>query len=774
MASNGKKQEKQSYFVEESQTQTTLGTSFKSRLGNWHGWLNIILLLVVLGIAVLSIEQARWITPQPSLTLVLILAMLTTWLLVRSRLPNAAINILALVLGVVVTVWQVYNLAPPPETSSSINQLIIALQSLWQATSTAMPSKETIYFAVFITLLTWVIGYVSMWFMLRRQNAWVAVSLGAVVILVNLSNLPEKHYIFFGFYFIAAMLLIAQTRLVKQYNLLQKHGASFPKRGLLYFMASLLCLGILAVSLPWIIPDIRVPQLETMLATKMLWKHDIEGSQLNFFSAVPAKQPSSISSTRRDLLFGEGWHQGNQVHFVVSSKRPSYWRVHVYDTYTSQGWTNCPTSKYMLEQEVPWGEAETLSDRSTITYMVTTNLKTDVILTAGGFISSDTPVLVHVSGEDVIAVTTPRLLRPEEHYTATSSISSEKPINLSGAGEGYPHFIRDNYLQLPPEFPERIRELSESITKEAKSPNDKVLAIHNYLSQIPYEEEVQAPPQGIDGVEHFLFTQKSGFCLYFASAMATMLRSVDVPSRLVVGYLPGDPGDDTGKYVLRDKHYHAWPQAYFPGHGWVDLEATPSTDIEVNIETPWVSSDIIEEWQEWDTSLAWETLGTWEEPGEIIIDEASKNTYTMRPRSIFANVMRWTLLSILGGIVLSILSLSPILALRSAFYRWLWFVDGADCASVVYAKMCALASLVKLGPKPQQTPLEYANELTSKFPLQAEALDNITQAYVNSRYGHRGELGLFEEAKIFKARCDVFDILLKRLGLIKKLFHRRR
>jgi transglutaminase-like putative cysteine protease len=763
VASNGKKQDKQSYFAEESQTQTILGTSFKSRLANWHGWLNIILLLVVLEIAVLSIEQARWITPQPSLTLVLILAMLITWLLVRSRLPSAATNILALVLGIVVTVWQVYNLAPPPETAS-----------WWRITSMAAPSEETIYFAVFITFLIWVIGYVSTWFMLRRKNAWVAVSLGAVVILVNLSNLPEKNYIFFGGYFIAAMLLIAQTRLVRKHNLLQKHGASYAKRGLLYFMASLLCLGILAVSLSWIIPDIRVPQLETMLATKMLWKHDIEESRLNFFSAVPTKQPSSTSSTRRDLLFGEYWHQGNQVHFVVSSQHPSYWRLHVYDTYNSQGWTNYPTSKYMLEQEVPWGKAETLSDRSTITYMVTTNLKTDVILTAGGFISSDTPVLVHVSGGDVIAVTSLRLLRPEERYTATSSTSPAKPIDLSGAGEEYPHFIRDNYLQLPPEFPERIRELSENITKEAKSPNDKVLAIHNYLSQIPYEEEVQAPPQGVDGVEHFLFTQKSGFCLYFASAMAVMLRAVDVPSRLVVGYLPGEPSDDIGKYTLRDKHYHAWPQAYFPGHGWVDLEATPSTDIEVNIETPWVAGHILEDWEEWDAGSAWETLEAWGEPGEARIDVTSKNTYSIGQRSPVANVITWALLIIFGGIVLSLLLISPILALRSAFYRWLWCVDGSDSASVVYAKMCALSSIAKLGPKPQQTPLEYASKLTSEFPLKAEDIDNIIQTYVQSRYGRKGKLGLLKEGALFKSRCTVFLVILKRLGLFQKLSRRRR
>jgi len=364
-------------------------TRLKSLLGNWHGWLTMVLVFLVLEIAILSIEQARWITPQPSLTLVLFLAMLATLLISRSRLPNAAIHVLVLVLGIIVTLWQAYTLISPLETTSRFDELIIAFQSLWQTTGTAMASDETIFFAIFLTFLTWVMGYISTWFILQKRNALVAVSLGATAILVNLSNLPDRYYFFFGCYFLAAILLIAQNRIAKRYSSL-KRGTSYSKRGLIYLTAPLLLLVILAVSIAWVTPEIHVPQLETTIATKILWKHDIEESRLNLFGAVPAKQALSTSSTRRDLPFGKKWHQGNQVHFVVSPEHPSYWRVHVYDTYTSQGWINSPSSRYTLEQDVPWGEVRPPSDQGTITYKVTTNLKTDMLLTAGGFIYSNT------------------------------------------------------------------------------------------------------------------------------------------------------------------------------------------------------------------------------------------------------------------------------------------------------------------------------------------------------------------------------------------------
>lgn len=731
---------------EAAQAQSVPGTGFRSRLGNWQEWLNIGLLFLVLEVAVLSIEQARWMTPQPSLTLVLILAVLTTWLLDISRIPGIVTHPLTLVVGGLVT--------------------------MWQATSTAMTGTGTFYFAIFLTALTWVMGYSSTWFILRKRNAWVAVFLGAVAILVNLSNLPGRYYIFFGFYFLAAMLLIAQTRIAKQRSLLER-GTGYLKRSFLYLTAPLLCLVILAVSISWVTPEVRVPQLETMIATKMLWKHDIEESRFNFFADIPAKQPMNTSSTRRYLLFRGDWHQGNQVHFVVSSRVPSYWQANIYDVYTSWGWTNGETERYMLEKGAKWRDPGVTSDSNKITYTVTTNLKTDVLLTAGRFLSSDTTVLLRESGGDVFAVTTPRLLRPNERYTVTSIISSAPPDNLSEAGTDYPKYIKDAYLQLPPDFPERIRQLSKSITKEAKTPYDKVFAIDEYLSQIPYEEESGAPPQGVDGVEYFLFTQKSGYCLHFASAMAVMLRSVGVPSRLVVGYLPGDKNDATGTYTLRDKHYHTWPQAYFPGYGWVDLEATPSPDSEVAVETPWVADQISEGWGQPAPWLEWQMLAAWPGMEYTGMDAAGKKTDVWNRRWPFADVIGKTLLYILGGAILIILLISPILALRSKFHRWLWRVIRSESASMIYARMCVLASMVKLAPRPQQTPLEYTAELTAEFPLQAEALDNIAQAYVENRFGGRGRLGLFEEAKLLKARRSVFDMLLTRLGFLERLFYKR-
>jgi transglutaminase-like putative cysteine protease len=715
-----------------------------SRLGNRQTWISIILLFLVLEIPTLSIERARWITPQPSLTLVLVFSMITAWLLIRSRLPGIVMHLVSLVVGIGVTAWQTYSLS----------------------------ASETIGFAIFISFLVWATGYFSTWFILRRNNPWVGACLGTVVILANLSNLPETHYIYFGLFFIAAIFLIIWTHAVKQRKA-SGQRTGFSKRSLFYMTTVLLCVIVVAVAFARIVPDIRIPQIQTFIATKMLWTQDLEDSFLNLFYKVPSKQPLSTSNTRQDLGFGSAWKQKEDVDFVVVSPQPSYWRVKVYDTYSSEGWSNRLVSEDLLEKDVPWEDVDATADGETITYKVTTNIKTDALLTAGSYVSSDTNTLVSVSDGDVISVTTPRVLSPGEHYTVTSRISSPSPEELSLVGSDYPSSVSIQYVRLPSNFPDEIRELSKEITSDAEAPYQKLAAIDNYLSQFPYKEEIEPPPAGVDGVAHFLYNQKSGFCLYFASAMVVMLRSVDVPARLAVGYIPGEYGDNEGEYILRSKYYHAWPQVYFTGYGWVDIEATPSSGAggsSGTVSSPFISTVTNPDNPPPNTSLTWQTPEYWYQLYGFPTEQPVVESPTISDRSSFFIGLSRALpvLLIIGAILILIIVVR--LVFRSVFYRWLWRVDRDHLASRVYSRMCQLTSMAGLEPRPQQTPQEFSNELALAFPDQAAALDDIVRFYTENQFSPRkGRLGLFDEVTVLKARHSVYQNLLQRLGLLKKL-----
>jgi hypothetical protein len=402
---------------------------------------------------------------------------------------------------------------------------------------------------------------------------------------------------------------------------------------------------------------------------------------------------------------------------------------------------------------------------------------TDVLLTSGSFISTNKPVSVQVSSGDIIGVLSAHVLSAGESYSVTAAIAMATPTELDQAGENYPPSILDNYLQLPADFPESVRQLSANITDNATTPYEKVLKINDYLAGIPYDTDIEAPPEGTDGVEYFLFTQKSGFCVHFASAMAVMLRSVGVPTRLAIGYLPGEPGEERGEYILRDKFYHAWPQVYFPEYGWVDIEATPSSSevagSPVTLTEPLVSSDTIRGQPQWGV-WSWEMYGlfaTSDGGGESAIATHLPSPWR---KWAFAAQIGQALLIIICIVILAALVLVLWFFMRSSFYRWAWQVDRSELASATYKKLCRLGAIIKLSPRPQQTPLEYATVLAAEFPEQADELQEITRAYLERKFGRReGKLDLYNEARLLKARRSVFKKIMSRMTQVEKLFRGR-
>ncbi len=338
------------------------GQDIRRAGGGWQERVKIILLFVTLEVAVLSVEWAHWINPQPHLTLVLAGAVLAGWLLARSRIHGWLALIAALAAGAAVTLLQGGYLLP---ASPRFAGLTAALQSWWQAGGAA-PDAVIITFGVFLTVLTWMIGYISTWYLVRKGNACIGAGLGAVVVLVNLSNLPGSYYAFFGAYFLAGAWLVAWCRLAGKPYLAGK-VQRFSRRFLASAGASLLCLVVLAGALAWEVPAPRVSGLQTALAAQMPWKRDIEDSRLNVFASVPSKQPIDVAASHDELEFGTVWHENDRINFVVDSPHPAYWRVHVYDTYSAAGWSESEVSDVMLEKGASWGTpARRRRTRSTI------------------------------------------------------------------------------------------------------------------------------------------------------------------------------------------------------------------------------------------------------------------------------------------------------------------------------------------------------------------------------------------------------------------------
>lgn len=151
---------------------------------------------------------------------------------------------------------------------------------------------------------------------------------------------------------------------------------------------------------------------------------------------------------------------------------------------------------------------------------------------------------------------------------------------LRKAKEEDPDWIQEYYLQLPDTLPERIRELAAEITAPYDNRYDKAKAVERYLSGplFTYDtKNVAIPAENEDYVDQFLFETRRGYCDNFSTAMAIMLRTIDIPTRWVKGFAGGErlaATEEVSQYLITSANAHSWVEVYFPGHGWVPFEPT--------------------------------------------------------------------------------------------------------------------------------------------------------------------------------------------------------
>ena len=163
---------------------------------------------------------------------------------------------------------------------------------------------------------------------------------------------------------------------------------------------------------------------------------------------------------------------------------------------------------------------------------------------------------------------------PVGRYEASSVLPQPARQNPEVAGAEMPLPVESLYLQLPP-LDARIPQLASQITRSAANDYDRARALERYLrTQFGYTLQLpRVTPR--DPLANFLFERKEGHCEYFASAMAVMLRTLQIPSRVVNGFRLGEYNDLTSQYVVRGSDAHSWVEAYFPGYGWVSFDPTP-------------------------------------------------------------------------------------------------------------------------------------------------------------------------------------------------------
>ena len=321
------------------------------------------------------------------------------------------------------------------------------------------------------------------------------------------------------------------------------------------------------------------------------------------------------------------WPREGTALLRAESDDPHYWRTIALDRFDGFRWeveteNSSIYAPLELPEQVEGPEAGAPNPDWTEQVTFTVGALDSGLLVAPGVVRSVDGLDGVSPGAGTTNLTAERLGEGDE-YTVTSYVPEPSAARLRAAPEGYPPALRRyTQLELPrlppsaealtgaalgetpevsvplrrpqqsPPGAERVRrsaaveaqlqrsvyepvgQLARRLTAGAPTTYDAVTAIERHLRRnYAYNE---SPPSREVPLRAFLFGDREGYCQQFSGAMALMLRTLGIPSRVASGFSSGEREQDGGAFQVSDRDAHSWVEVYFNGIGWVAFEPTPS------------------------------------------------------------------------------------------------------------------------------------------------------------------------------------------------------
>lgn len=412
-----------------------------------------------------------------------------------------------------------------------------------------------------------------------------------------------------------------------------------------------------------------------------------------------------------DFEIGGSLKLENKPALWVKADEPFYWRGDTADYYTGKGWRN--TVEIEGEDVSGRGLSNPYSKFAEVR-RVEQNFVLAPGMTSKVVFAANTPALLEVpSGRfkwDRADNVFTDYMASGSSYKVVSYIPKFDVGKLRNQDTSYPIDVRNKYLQLPKNLPDRVKNKTRAIIARADNPYDKAKAVERYLADnFPYDLTVEATPKGRDVVDYFLFDLKKGYCTYHSTAMVVMLRSVGIPTRWVKGYMTGSRDDTTGVYEVSQADAHAWVEVYFADFGWIAFEPTASFRLPETQASSAETEKLVEEA---------EPAGALPDIAELPPEEAVSTARSLLVLAFFA---------ILIGVGV----------LWFLFIRKKRFKAGKNHTQIrdFYIDLLALLQYKGYPRRDTETPYEYARTLAGKLPGDHQDITAITELYIQYQYG---------------------------------------
>lgn len=720
---------------------------------SWEDWLTLAAALVTFLSIALSIQGAHWVQDMPPLVPTAMAGLLIGMIAARIRFTSIAIHPVALVLGMLAIALVVQTYADGVTVQERLADVRQRMAEWFDVVRSGDISNDNLPFVVLVHSIAFLAAYMASWSLYRWRNAWVAIVPGAVVLLANISfqrGQPSGAFIAFLF---GALLLVTRVHLQRLQDRWAREGIDYPEFISLSAgqLTVLLTTGLMVVA--WAVPLGTQAAAAKNIADWVTTPFTGEsGTFSRLFHNVNSQKGANLHSFADTLPIQSNVKLGNQVVLQINSSEPGPVRGTSYDMYTGTGWrATGRTAQDVSGKELAADQTATGYDARNVTILKVTVVDGfDTILTAGTPLGTNVASTVQKNRNfegDIQQLLSRHSFSANDTYNSFGTESTATAAQLQAAGATYPEWVTQEYLQLPAELPQRVADLTKTVAAGATSPYDQAKAIETYLRSFPSDLDVPSPPAKRDTVDFFLFDLKRGYFDYQATAMAVMLRTLGIPSRVAVGYyLDPTTAQDT-TYSVRRSDAYSWVEVFFPQYGWVNFN--PTQDRPAG-GAGGVGSGIVgqsDPGQDPSLGNLFNDTGDTTPPAVTAALNETPVTHSSPPW-----ILIWSLTAALVVLMVSTLS---------ARFAWNWGLSGLDGPSKLWARVQRLAGWAKLSPRRDETPREWSRRLGTAIEREPETT-KLAAAFEEARYG-RPDQRHVDEAEAESAYRPVRNALLGRV-----------
>lgn len=732
------------------------------------GVLTFLLTVALLYVTVVSIQAVRptWADGLQILTPALFCGVAAGYLaLIQRLLRPSLLHLLTLLTGALLA----FQLTASAVLDGDRPQLLRNLGVWVQRSLLAQQvSDDNSVFLLFLTLLTYLLAYLTLWLVFSARRPWLALVANAAVLLINLNQSATDLFPFLIVFLVLTLLLLVRFALAEHTRLWRHTGLRFSPDLSWDFMQAGAIVAVIVALTPTLLPVAQPNQsLLTYMSSSQSPISQIQQRFQSLFGGVNGKGSGSYSFFDTSLqLVGSVYLPDTPILSYTlpnpaQSDPSQYLSTEVFANYDGIG--NWQRDQAVGQEFAPNQPLPTLTsayhlDTYRITFHVTSTGGQRYIFTPGSSAYSfgiPTDNLIGITSQEPITYESGAPLQTGSSYVVTGYVSNATSAQL--ASVPYPNGLNVNsyapeimteYAPAGEKIDPYIVNLAHKVTQGSTSMYAAASDIETYLhSNFTYNARNPNPPNNEDATVWFL-KRKEGFCTFFASAMALMGRALGMPTRIVSGYATGNYDTRSNSFVVRGTQAHAWTQIYFGQYGWINFEPTASF-------SPFARA------------LPNGQIGGSQGPSTTPAPTTgpAQRGRTDRPSSSLqtpANTNNSGLIN--ASLGLGILLFLALIAAAVLAWWWRSLFKSYSTVANGFARLTMMGIWAGVRPKRSQTPREYASELASVTPIHREAIEHVGALYSRERWGR--PLDADEEASskesYTRGREALLSVILRR------------